>query len=77
MKVFKSIIIQNDQDCAIIKHHIQELDMMFECKFNECIIDFYDQYLYSIIKEFMTRTKIKSKIYKGRTHDTNINGSKI
>ena len=62
MEVFKSIIVQTEQDTAIIKHHIQDLDMMFDCKFTDNIIDFYERSLYITIKEFINKTKIKSKI---------------
>jgi len=37
---------------------------MFECSIDDNVIHFFDKHLYTTIKEFMNRTKIKSKIYK-------------
>lgn len=63
--VHKSIIIQEANDYSILKHHIKELDLEFECAFRENnIIDFYDEYLYTTIKNFMKHTRIKSKFNK-------------
>ena len=63
--IHKSIIVHEASDYSILKHHINELELEFECKFKENnVIDFYDEYLYLLIKKFMTRTKIKSKINK-------------
>lgn len=66
-KIHKSIIIQDANDYSIVKHHIHELEMEFECQFKDNnIIDFYDEYLYITIKAFMLRTKIKSKFNKNK-----------
>lgn len=68
MQIYKSIIVQEDNDFSIIKHHIQALSYEFECSFKAGnIIDFYDEYLYTTIKEFMNHTKIKSKFNKDIT----------
>jgi hypothetical protein len=65
--VIKSIFIVHDSDYSIIKHHIKSLDLLIDCEFKEGnIIDFYDDYLYQIIKSFLKHTKIKSKINKIR-----------
>lgn len=64
-RVYKSIIVQEDNDYSILKHHIKGLDLEFECAFkDDNIIDFYDEYLYTTIKNFMKHTRIKSKFNK-------------
>lgn len=64
-KIIKSVVISNESDYSIVKHHIASLDLEFECAFRDInIIDFYDEYLYVVIKEFLKHTKIKSKINK-------------
>jgi hypothetical protein len=66
-KIVKSIVVSNESDYSIVKHHIASLDLEFECKFKETnIIDFYDDYLYGVIKEFLKHTHIKSKINKDK-----------
>jgi len=66
-KIYKSIHVYNDSDYAIIQHHISELEMGFECAYKDGnVIDFFNEYLYQIIKKFMIHTSIKSKINKKR-----------
>jgi len=63
--IHKSIHVYNDNDYAIVQHHISKLEMEFECMYKDNnVIDFFDDYLYQIIKKFMTHTHIKSKINK-------------
>ena len=63
--VDKSIIVQEASDYSILKHHIGVLELDFECAFKDNnVIDFYDEYLYITIKNFMKHTRIKSKINK-------------
>ncbi len=64
-QIHKSIVIADENDFSIIKHHIATIDYNYECHFRDGrIIDFYDDYLYSLIREFMNHTRIKSKINK-------------
>lgn len=64
-KLIKSIVIRDSSDYTIVKHHIKKLGLDFECEFKEGnVIDFFDDYLYQIVREFMSHTKIKSKINK-------------
>lgn len=64
-KLIKSIVISDSSDYSIVKHHIKKIELDFECDFRENnIIDFFDDYLYQLVREFIAHTRIKSKINK-------------
>ena len=61
---YKSLKISDASDFSIIKHHITNvLELSFECEFaDNQVINFYDEYLYEMIKSFIKHTKIKFSI---------------
>lgn len=64
LKVFKKIQILDDSNFSIIKHHIQQLELSFECDFNNDTISFYDKNTYIDIKQFIKSLNIKTKLVK-------------
>lgn len=60
----KIMIIQYQADASIVKHHLKTLDVEHLYVLNDCELEIKDDYLYTQIREFLKKTKIKTKIKK-------------